>query len=95
MPTLRWGADDETWVADRNIKDGEEITFDYRSLDTWHLNYYFNSLENLVKVETMTGCSHSWQSFTQGNKGHLNSFVKQFFSFLEFESKLKLGPAPN
>ena len=31
-PTLRWGADDETWVAERNIKDGEEITFDYRSL---------------------------------------------------------------
>ena len=30
-PNLRWGADDETWVADRNIKDGEEITFDYRS----------------------------------------------------------------
>eukprot|EP00092_Neocalanus_flemingeri_P036917 GFUD01040188.1.p1 GENE.GFUD01040188.1~~GFUD01040188.1.p1 ORF type:complete len:172 (+),score=47.04 GFUD01040188.1:102-617(+) len=26
---LRWGSDDETWVAARNIKDGEEITFDH------------------------------------------------------------------
>ena len=58
-PNLRWGADDETWVADRNIKDGEEITFDYRSLDTFHLKYNFNSLGNLVKAETVTGCSHS------------------------------------
>ena len=94
-PTLRWGADDETWVADRDIKDGEEITFDYRSLDTYHLKYYLHSLGNLVKAETVTGCSHSWQSFTQGNEGHLNSFVKPFFSILEFESKLKSGTAPN
>ena len=54
-PTLRWGADDETWVADRDIKDGEEITFDYRSLDTNILKYHFNSLGNLVKAETVTG----------------------------------------
>jgi len=27
---LRWGSDDETWVATRDIKDGEEITFDFR-----------------------------------------------------------------
>ena len=26
----RWGSDDETWVAARNIEDGEEISFDYR-----------------------------------------------------------------
>jgi hypothetical protein len=54
-PNLRWGADDETWVAERNIKDGEEITFDYRSLDTDILKYYFNSLGNLDRAETVTG----------------------------------------
>ena len=94
-PTLRWVADDETWVAERNITDGEEITFDYRSLNTWHLKHYLHSLGNLVKAETVTGYSHSWQSFTQGNEGHLNYFVKPFFSILEFELKLKSGPAPN
>ena len=26
----RWGEDDETWVSTRNIKDGEELSFDYR-----------------------------------------------------------------
>ena len=26
----RWGEDDETWVSTRNIKDGEEFSFDYR-----------------------------------------------------------------
>ena len=35
---LRWGSDDETWVAVRNIKDGEEITFDFRLEVTRHLN---------------------------------------------------------
>jgi len=29
-PNLRWGEDDETWVSTRNIKDGEELSFDYR-----------------------------------------------------------------
>jgi len=29
-PNLRWGEDDETWVSVRNIKDGEEFSFDYR-----------------------------------------------------------------
>jgi len=29
-PNMIWGADDETWVAARDIEPDEELTFDYR-----------------------------------------------------------------
>jgi len=33
---LDWGRDDETWVAARDIKTGEELTFDYREFGYNH-----------------------------------------------------------